>query len=90
MGLAGFAENPYLAMQASQFCLVDNTLNALEQEVIRHRFDDVPPRGKIALLGARSPMWIYAAYELLRTWRQRAAQHPDHFDLCRPRSRDRQ
>lgn len=71
MGLAGFGENPYLAMQASQLCLVDNSLNALEQEVMRHQFDDEPPRGKIALLGALSPMWIYAAYELQRTWRQR-------------------
>ncbi len=71
MSLAGFADNPYLAMQASQLCLVDNTLNTLEQEVMRHQFDDEPPRGKIALLGALSPMWIYAAYELLRTWRQR-------------------
>jgi hypothetical protein len=71
MSLAGFAANPYLAMQASQLCLVDNSLNALEQEVMRHQFDDAPPRGKIALLGALSPMWIYAAYELLRTWRQR-------------------
>jgi hypothetical protein len=69
--LAGFAENPYLAMQASQLCLVDNSLNALDQEVMRHQFDDEPPRGKIALLGALSPMWIYAAYELLRKWRQR-------------------
>jgi hypothetical protein len=57
--LAGFAENPYLAMQASQLCLVDNTLNALEQEIMRHQFDDEPPRGKVALLGALSPMWIY-------------------------------
>jgi len=71
MTLAGFAENPYLAMQASQLCLVDNTLNALEQEVMRHQLDDEPPRGKIALLSALSPMWIYAAYELQRTWRQR-------------------
>lgn len=71
MSLAGFAENPYLAMQASQLCLVDNTLNALEQEVMCHQLDDEPPRGKIALLGALSPMWIYAAYELQRTWRQR-------------------
>jgi hypothetical protein len=74
MGLAGFAENPYLAMQASQLCLVDNSLNALEEEVMRHQFDDEPPRGKIALLGALSPMWIYAAYELQRTWRQRCEE----------------
>lgn len=72
--LAGFAGNPYLAMQASQLCLVDNSLNALEQEVMRHQFDDEPPRGKIALLGALSPMWIYAAYELQRTWRQRCEE----------------
>lgn len=74
MSLAGFAENPRLVMQASQLWLVDNTLNVLEQEVMRHQFDDEPPRGKIALLGALSPMWIYAAYELLRTWRQRCEE----------------
>lgn len=71
MSLAGFAANPYLAMQASQLCLVDNSLNAMELEVMHHQFDDEPPRGKIALLGALSPMWIFAAYELFRTWRQR-------------------
>lgn len=74
MGLAGLAENPYLAMQASHLCLVDNSLNVLEQEVMRDQFDDEPPRGKIALLAALSPMWIYAAYELLRTWRQRCEE----------------
>ncbi|MBX4159016.1 hypothetical protein K4A07_17990, partial [Lactiplantibacillus plantarum] len=65
---------PYLAMQASQLCLVDNSLNALEEEIMRDQFDDEPPRGKIALLGALSPMWIYAAYELQRTWRQRCEE----------------
>lgn len=51
MTLAGFAENPFLAMQASQLCLVDNMLNGLEQDVMRHQFDDAPPRGNIALSG---------------------------------------
>jgi len=74
MTLAGFADNPFLAMQASQLCLVDNTLNGLEQDVMLHQLDDAPPRGKIALLTALSPMWIYAAYELLRTWRQRCEE----------------
>lgn len=45
MTLAGFAENPYLAVQASQLCLVDNTLNALEQKVMRHKLDDEPEMG---------------------------------------------
>jgi len=74
MGLAGFAENPYLAIQARQLCLVDNMLNALEQEVLRRRLDDTPPHGEIATLAALSPMWIYSAYELMRTWRQRCEE----------------
>lgn len=69
--LAGFAGNPFLVMQATQLCMIDNTLNALEDEVMRHQFDDTRPSDEIAFLGALSPMWIYAAYELQRTWRQR-------------------
>jgi hypothetical protein len=57
-------------MQASHLCLVDNSLNALDQEVVRHQFDNEPPRGKIALLAALSPISTYAAHELLRTWRR--------------------
>lgn len=74
MSLAGFAGNPFLAMQASHLGLVDNMLNALEQEAMRQQFDDERPREKIALLAALSPMWIFAAYELLRTWRQRCEE----------------
>ncbi|MBP2463795.1 MULTISPECIES: hypothetical protein [unclassified Rhizobium] len=72
--LAGFSENPFLMMQAGQLCMVDNLLNALEDEVMRHQADDDRPREKMALLGALSPMWIYAAYELQRTWRQRCEE----------------
>ncbi|WP_204336405.1 hypothetical protein, partial [Proteus mirabilis] len=67
--LAGFSENTFLVMQAHQLGMVDNLLNALEDEVMRHHADDDPPREQMALLGAMSPMWIYAAYELQRTWR---------------------
>lgn len=74
MTLAGFGENPFLAMQASQLCLVDNVLNGMEEDAKRQQLNDKPPRGKIALLSALSPMWIFAAYELLRTWRQRCEE----------------
>lgn len=74
MTLAGFGENPFLAMQASQLCLVDNMLNRIEQEILERQLDDEPPRGRIAQLSALTPMWIYAAYELLRTWRQRCEE----------------
>jgi len=72
--LAGFAENPFLVMQAGQLCMIDNLLNTLEYEVMRRQADDDPPRDKMALLSALSPMWIYAAYELQRTWRQRCEE----------------
>jgi len=74
MTLAGFSETPMLVMQASQLCLVDNMLNGIEQEVMAQQPGDTPPRGKIALLQSLSPMWIFAAYELLRTWRQRCEE----------------
>ncbi|MGZ2433912.1 hypothetical protein ACVITL_004579 [Rhizobium pisi] len=72
--LAGFSENPFLVVQAGQICMVDNLLNALEDDVMCHQADDDRPRHKMALLGALSPMWIYAAYELQRTWRQRCEE----------------
>jgi hypothetical protein len=69
--LAGFYDNPFLRMQGQQLQLVDNVLNGMEQEVLRHLLDDDPPVQTMAVLRALSPMWIYPAYELLRTWRQR-------------------
>ena len=69
--LAGFSDNPWLVMQGQQLELIDNVLNGMEREVLRHMLDDDRPVETIALLTALSPMWIYAAYELLRTWRQR-------------------
>jgi len=72
--LAGFAENPFLVMQASQLCHVDNLLNGLEEQVLQDMAQDDPPRSTIAMVQALSPMWIFAAYELLRTWRQRCEE----------------
>uniref|UniRef100_UPI001952B94E hypothetical protein n=2 Tax=Pseudomonadota TaxID=1224 RepID=UPI001952B94E len=57
MTLAGFGENPFLRMQASQLCLVDNMLNHIEQEILEHQLDDEPPRGRMAQLSALTPMW---------------------------------
>ncbi|WP_145206674.1 hypothetical protein [Sphingobium sp. B2] len=72
--LAGFAANPYLLMQASQLCHVDNLLNGMEEQVLQQMAGDEPPRSTMAMLQALSPMWIFAAYELLRTWRQRCEE----------------
>lgn len=72
--LAGFAENHFLKMQASHLCLVDNVLNGLEDAVLKGQVAPEFPRDKLALATALSPMWIYAAYELMRTWRQRCEE----------------
>jgi hypothetical protein len=70
--LAGFGDNHWLAMQGHQLAMVDTVLNDMEAQVCRQMYDDEDrPVETMALLGALSPMWIYAAYELLRTWRQR-------------------
>lgn len=70
--LAGFSENPFLVMQASQLCHVDNLLNGLEEQVLQQMIEDDPPRSIIAMVRALSP--IFAAYELLRAWRQRCEE----------------
>lgn len=72
--LAGFADNPFLVMQASQLCHVDNLLNGLEQKVLKDMVQEDRPRSNLAMVQALSPMWIFAAYELLRTWRQRCEE----------------
>jgi len=62
-------------MQAvGQLCMIHNLLNTLENDVMRRLADDDPPRDTMAWLGALSLMWIYAAYELLRAWRQRCEE----------------
>lgn len=72
--LAGFNDNPFLVIQGQQLALVDNLLNGMEERALRGMADDEKPMTQRALLGALSPMWIYAAYELLRTWRQRCEE----------------
>jgi hypothetical protein len=71
--LAGFSDAPVLARQAFHLALIDNLLNGLEDAVLRADEDDRAFE-QAALLAAMSPMWIYAAYELVRTWRQRCEE----------------
>jgi hypothetical protein len=53
----------------------------LEYDLLRKRFDEeATPMPEAAFLSAQSQMWIFAAYELLRTWRQRANDMIKWFD----------
>ena len=71
-GLSLF-QDPYMSMQAQNLAVVDFFLNGLEQRVMKRLFaEDRTPIDDAMFLNAQSQMWIFAAYEVMRTWRQRA------------------
>jgi len=65
----------FLRMQAFNLAIIDQWLTDLEYEVLRKLVDEErTPIAEATFLSALSQMWIFAAYELLRTWRQRAKE----------------
>jgi hypothetical protein len=72
-GLSILGDDPYLRMQAINVSIVDKWLMSLENRVRAARFGEEEPDREIELfLNALSQMWLFAVYELLRTWRERA------------------
>jgi hypothetical protein len=72
-GLVILGDDLYLRMQASNVSIVDKWLMSLEKKVRIARFvDDEKDYESELFLGALSQMWLFAIYELLRTWRERA------------------
>jgi hypothetical protein len=65
-------DDPFLRMQVTNIGLVDAFLNVLESRLMRELVtgEGTPPDTAFVL--AQSQMWIFATYELLRTWKQRA------------------
>jgi hypothetical protein len=72
-GLSLLGGDLYLRMQAMNIAMVDNMLMPMEQTVLELLIQTERTPVEEALgLSALSQMWLFAAYELLRTWRQRA------------------
>jgi hypothetical protein len=65
-------DDPFLSMQATNLGLVDAFLNELESQLMKARLVEDGTPISTAFVAAQSQMWIFAAYELLRTWKQRA------------------
>jgi hypothetical protein len=66
-------DDPFMRTQAFNLSLVDHFIMRLELELQRRRFDEEKvPVVDTAFLSAQTQMWIFAVYELLRTWRARA------------------
>lgn len=72
-GLGLFGDDPYLSMQATNLDMVDVFIGQLEGQVLQSYWkQDGTPVIEATFLSAQSQMWIFAAYEALRTWRERA------------------
>ena len=62
----------YLGLQVTNLTVVNQFIMGVEHHTLQECFrtDKTPPEAMF--LNAQSQMWIFAAYELLRTWRARA------------------
>jgi len=80
--LVFFSGDMYLRSQAQNLNLVDQFLMKLEYKVLRELFETESTPPDTYFLLAQSQMWIFAAYELLRAWRQRSNEiikwHANH------------
>ncbi len=65
-------DDPYLSMQIYNLALVDQFIMELEEEVLQKLLQEERTPPETMFLSAQSQMWIFAAYELMRTWRERA------------------
>ncbi len=62
--------DPYLATQITGIAIVDHFIMELEYTVLHELIetDRTPPQ--TVFLSAQSQMWIFAVYEILRTWKE--------------------
>lgn len=68
-------DDPYLYMQVMNLGVVDDFLVDLERQLLSdYMKTDSTPLPDGIFISAISQMWIFAVYELLRTWRQRCRE----------------
>ncbi len=72
--LSLLGDDLYLHLQAVNLGVVDNFMNQLELDLRSKMYDDDKPLELMHLVSALSQMWIFSAYELMRTWRGRAGK----------------
>jgi hypothetical protein len=65
----------WLGMQAQNIAIVDSIIRHFEQQALQHYYaNDSFSIADLAPLSAMSQMWVFALYEFLRTWLQRASK----------------
>lgn len=66
--------DPYFRTQAFNLDMTDRFLMELEYATLREWFETERTPPQAYFLGAQSQMWIFAAYELQRSWREWASE----------------
>ena len=72
MSLTLFESDLNMRQQGLNLEIVDQATMRLENLLLQKQFNEEPVGPDAAFLNALSQMWIFAVYELMRTWRQRA------------------
>lgn len=74
----------YLNMQAQNIALTDIDLREMEGDLLREYMErERTPAMSALRVSAWSQMWVFAFYELLRTWRQRAREIKEYAEKLR-------
>ncbi|TPG74066.1 hypothetical protein EAH74_32310 [Pseudomonas mandelii] len=55
--------------------IVDEFIMDLEHQYLRSKFNETNTPHQSVFLSAQSQMWIFSAYELMRTWREKITKH---------------
>lgn len=73
--LVFFAYNLDFSNQAMNLTIVDEFIMDLEYGYLRSKFDETNTPYQPIFLSAQSQMWIFSAYELMRTWREKISKY---------------
>jgi hypothetical protein len=83
-------DNLFLSMQGQNVMLVDFYLRDLEGDLLREYIDlERTPVQSAMFVSAMSQMWVFAVYELLRTWKQMVKELHSGGTKSSSESRDR-
>ncbi|WP_205871318.1 hypothetical protein, partial [Pseudomonas viridiflava] len=70
-----FANNLDFSSQAMNLAIVDEFTMDLEYGYLRSKFDETNTPYQSVFVSAQSQMWIFSAYELMRTWREKISKY---------------
>lgn len=67
-----FSTDMNLVSQAMNLTIVDEFVMGLEYDYLRAKFNEASTPYDSIFLSAQSQMWLFSAYEVMRTWMQKA------------------